>query len=105
MSVLKEMREILGETSASEGKKPTPTPAQVKKLNALRADADQHNDTKTVELVDLALAGDAAALARLKVAGKEAKAAATGLSSTRAPSRKPRTYGAQVSHPWSTDED
>lgn len=51
------------------------------KLTALRAEADAHGDTKTIALVDAALAGDTAALARLGFAAKAVKAASTGAAS------------------------
>lgn len=79
------------------------TTRQTAKLTALRTEADLHGDDATVALVDAALAGDAAAAARLGVAARAARAAHTGIASTTAP--RARRGFAAASHPWAHDEE
>lgn len=87
-----------------------PTAAQTAKLSKLLVEADLHGDRKTVALVELALAGDADALAQLGIAARATRAARTGASS-RAPSTRrspfaPRRGSAGAGgHPWSHDEE
>lgn len=86
-----------------------PTAAQTAKLSALLTEADRHGDQATVALVELALSGDAGALAALGVAARATRAARTGVAS-RAPStrRSPfatRRVATGDGHPWSQDEE
>lgn len=83
------------------------TTKQTAKLTALRADADVHGDTATVELVDAALAGDVEAAAKLGIAAKATRAARTG-ATARAPRRERNPWGhgaASPAHPWAHDEE
>jgi hypothetical protein len=78
------------------------TTKQIETLNTLRSEAEDHGDTKTVALVDLALTGDVAALAKLGIAARAVKAVSTGRAAKAA--RAPRQSAtARGEHPWAHD--
>lgn len=83
------------------------TTRQANKLSALRAEAEAHGDNKTIALVDAALAGDAAAAAKLGIAAKATRAVSTGVAA-RAPRARRSGWAAPAArdhHPFAHDEE
>lgn len=78
------------------------------KIAALRAEADNYGDSKTVELCDLALSGDAAArkavAAMTRSTARKAKAS-SGRVRSRARGFAVTRGVAPVDHPWAHDEE